>query len=162
MTPVIIAAFGALATIVAGFIGAWVSRRNSRDTTTATALQAFVDDQSRRIDQLNDRVSRLEADRDRLVEEVAKKEREWVDERQQKHAALNDAHGWQLRYEHDIGELKEAHARELGEFKACYEREVAELGATIEALRGKINLQSGRIEELERHVRALEAPPGAD
>jgi cell division protein FtsB len=157
-TTIMVAIVGALAAVVSGFVGAWASRRNARDTNASNALQAFIDDQSRRIDQLNDRVSKLEADRDRLIEEVAKKEREWLDERQQKHSAVNEAHSWQLRYEHDIGELKESHARELGEFKACYEREVAELNNRIVA-------QAARITELERHVERLESdalPPASD
>lgn len=176
ITEALIAAGGILSTATSALVASWVARRNAhetariaaemnattKETSTATlqekALQTLLEGLQKRQQELGDRVTRLEADNERLLDKLAAKETELLEERAKKHDAANEAHAAQLKYEHDMGEVKEQHARELGEMRARYEKEIAELQEKCKSLSERLSRMERKLGDATR----AEPPPAPD
>lgn len=157
LLPSVISVLVALAS--GGLFGAWVVRANAKDATKledkklevtreasedtheVTLLRTFSErlaTQERTIGELQERINHV-------LEESAKWQQMWSDERHQKHEAMDRAQAQVMQAFKESAEKELTHERELGELRAC----IAEQSAKIEAQQREIDVLQRKVARFE-------------
>jgi septal ring factor EnvC (AmiA/AmiB activator) len=150
LKDLVIPGVGLVSSVWGALIGAWVTRKNASEGAVQTFLRSAMD----RIKDNEASIVSLENRNDELREAFAKKDEEWMKERREKHEALNQAQEYLVRYEHDIGVMKEAHTREIAEMREAHTREIASLKECYEKELAELRQQIALLAKDLEHMRA--------
>lgn len=128
----------AVIALVSGVVGSIITALSNRFSSKQTSATGVVGSLVTRMGDQDAAIGKLQERIENCMDDAVEWQQKWSEERAEKHRIAEEAHAAQLRYTLEIGDLKEAHARELA------------------TLTEKVEQQSRQIDELRRHVARLE------